>query len=102
MSTTLDNIIGLSERSVLTAVPLPYAQSKYRGGKRSKEAKSDYIMAALDSIGRHYGNSPADSNDNLGGKLKGDPAKSYQLNRKELKMRGHHFSFKNRCYRLKN
>ena len=73
MSTNLDNIIGLSEGSVLTAIPLAYAQSKYRGGKRSKEAKSDYIMAALDSIGRHYDNSPADSNDNLGGKMKVTP-----------------------------
>ena len=72
MSTTLDNIIGLTDRSVLTAVPLVRFQPKR---KRSLWAGSDYIMTALDSIGRHNDNSAADSNDDLGGKLKRYPTK---------------------------
>ena len=88
MSTTLDNIIGLTDRSVLTAVPLvPFEPKRKRSLLLDyTSAASDYIMTALDSIGRHNHNSLADSNDDLGGKLKGDPTKPHRFNQKSLKM----------------
>ena len=87
MSTTLDNIIGLTDGSVLTAVPLvPFEPKRKRSLLLDyTSAASDYIMTALASIGRHNDNSPADSNDDFGGKLKGDPTKPHRFNQKSLK-----------------
>merc|ERR1712029_61520 len=41
---------------------------------------------ALASIGRQNDNSPVDSNDDLGGKLKGNSTKPHRFNQKSLKM----------------